>query len=90
MCTDITEHAALTGSAKGPQGWFTATTAEVAYDHPTHATVEHAIMVSVRDGDADGHRRVAVELDRDSARDLAGALLRAADAADEYESDRSE
>ncbi len=88
MCTDITEHATLTGSAKGPQGWFTAASAEVAYDHPTHATVEHAIMVSVRDGDADGQQRVAVELDRSSARDLARALLRAADAADDYEGDR--
>jgi hypothetical protein len=69
----------ITGSAKGPQGWFRATDASVYFDHPTHALADHTLNVDVRrpaDGTA---QRVALELTADSARRLAETILRVLD-----------
>jgi hypothetical protein len=76
MCTYVTETLTITGSAKGPTGWFRATDASVYFDHPTHALAEHTLNVDVRrpaDGTA---QRVALELTADSARVLAETILR--------------
>lgn len=75
MCTYRTETLAVTGSAKGPNGWFRATDASVYYDHPVHAVADHTLNVDLR-RPADGPAaRVALELTADSARDLAHAIL---------------
>jgi hypothetical protein len=76
MCTYVTETLAITGIAKGPQGWFRATDASVYFDHPTHALADHTLNIDVRrplDGAA---QRVAIELTAASARDLAETILR--------------
>ena len=79
MCTYVTETLAITGSAKGPQGWFRATDASVYFDHPTHALADHTLNVDVR-RPADGTgQRVALELTAESARDLAETILRVLD-----------
>ena len=79
MCTYVTETLPLTGSAKGPQGWFRATDASVYFDHPQHALADHTLNIDVRrpaDGTA---QRVALELTADSARNLAETILRVLD-----------
>jgi Family of unknown function (DUF6295) len=74
MCTYATENVAVSGSAKGPEGWFTLSRATVYFDHPFHAPLEHSLNIDFADR-AEPTRRVAVELSASSARALAGAIL---------------
>ena len=70
MCSYIVEKARLTGSAKGASGWMRVDTANVYYDHPWHAPLDHALSMDFI-CEADGAReRVAVELSRESALEL--------------------
>jgi hypothetical protein len=70
MCSYIVEKAALRGSAKGPSGWMRIDTANVYYDHPFHAPMDHALAIDFV-CEADGAReRVAVEISRESALEL--------------------
>lgn len=86
MCTNIVEHAALTGSGKGASGWFPVASAHVTYDHPFHIDLEHALNIDFTN-DAEGvDARVAVELTLDSAKSLANAILAAVERAERYES----
>jgi hypothetical protein len=80
MCSYIVEKAALTGCAKAEGTWRPITTAVVAVDHPSHATLDHALIVDfVHDGRPVGER-VALELSVASARDLITAMQTALDA----------
>ena len=46
MCTYIVMKAALRdSSAKGPKGWMSVDTANVYYDHPAHAPLDHALGI---------------------------------------------
>lgn len=82
MCTYHTEHLALSGSSgKGPEGWFSLREASVYYDHPVHAPAAHTVNVDFLNRELGPSARVAVELDPSAARDLARALLEAADMA---------
>ena len=83
MCTTISHQAAICGSGKGPDGWFRLDHVHVGYDHPFHAQVEHAVNIDFTDRTG---TRVAVELTRESARELVGQLLATLDEADAYES----
>ena len=77
MCSYITEKTPVVGSAKGPRGWMRIDTANVYFDHPYHAPLDHALaidFVSERDGATE---RVAIELSAESAR----ALIRSIEAA---------
>lgn len=74
MCTYTTERIELRGSAKGPQGWFTATTASVYYDHPVHAPAGHTLNIDVLAPAEGPSARVALELTAESARALAAAI----------------
>jgi hypothetical protein len=85
MCTTIAHKQVITGSGKGPQGWFVLDHAYVGYDHPTHAPFEHALSIDFVSEAAGAGARVAVELSRESARALTASLLAALDAADAYE-----
>ena len=70
MCSYITEQAGIVGSAKGSGGWMKVDTANVYFDHPFHATLDHTLnidFVNVADG---GSERVAVEISAESARAL--------------------
>jgi hypothetical protein len=77
VCSYIVEKAALSGSAKGPNGWMRIDTANVYFDHPYHAPLDHALGIDFV-CEADGAReRVAVELSADSARELVKKILAA-------------
>jgi hypothetical protein len=67
MCSYIVEKTKVVGSAKGPSGWMRIDTANVYYDHPYHAALDHALGIDFV-CEADGAReRVAVEISRESA-----------------------
>lgn len=85
MCTTINQTAAVSGSAKGADGWFAVREVSVGYDHPVHAAEEHAILVDFVDRQAGPRARVAVELTRDSARRLVEQLAATLELADDYE-----
>lgn len=77
MCTYIVEKARISGSGKGAQGWFELRQANVYYDHPYHAPLEHALNIDfVNEAEGVG-ARVAVELTPDSARELVRSILAA-------------
>ena len=77
MCSYITEKADLFGSAKGVDGWFRIDRANVYYDHPYHAPLDHSLNIDFVN-EADGApRRVAIEISAESAR----ALIRSIEAA---------
>jgi hypothetical protein len=77
MCTYQTEHVDVSGSAKGPSGWFRLSSASVYFDHPTHYPADHSLNIDFLNLDGETPARVAVELDPSSARDLARAILEA-------------
>jgi len=82
MCSYIVEKAKLSGSAKGPSGWMRVDTANVYYDHPYHAPLDHALgldFICEADG---GRERVAVELSRESALALIAAIQAALQSGD--------
>jgi len=77
MCSYIVEKTAVSGSAKGPSGWMRIDTANVYFDHPYHASLDHALAIDFV-CEADGaQERVAVELSAESARALVKNILAA-------------
>ena len=76
MCTYQTERIAVEGSGKGPAGWFALTSASVYFDHPVHARPDHTLNIDFLDREAGPAARVAVELGRESAAQLAEAIMR--------------
>jgi len=77
MCSYIIEKTAVVGSAKGPNGWMRIDTANVYFDHPYHAPLDHALAIDFV-CEADGAKeRVAVELSAESARALVKNILAA-------------
>jgi hypothetical protein len=85
MCSYVTVPADISGSAKGPDGWFSVTSASVYFDHPFHAPLEHSLNIDFLDPSRGPGARVAVELSAESARALVrcieSALQAAGDAA---------
>ena len=81
MCTYLTEKVSITGSGKGPAGWFTVTDASVYFDHPVHAPAEHTLNIDFIDPASGPSARVAVELTADSARALIKAIQATLDSA---------
>ncbi len=81
MCTYITETAKVVGSAKGPKGWMRIETANIYFDHPFHAPLDHSLNIDFV-GEVEGSmQRVAVELSaelgaRTHPADRSGARLR--------------
>lgn len=84
MCTGITETATVSGSGKGPEGWFKLKQVHVSYDHPSDANLEHALNIDFVNPGSGPSARVAVELDVESARKLAGAIMTALSRAETY------
>ncbi len=82
MCTNIAEKTDLSESAKGPNGWFAVDKAYVAFDHPLHAPLDHALTLDFVHEASGVGARVAVELDAGSARRLAGSILAAVEEAE--------
>jgi hypothetical protein len=70
MCSWIVEKARIEGSAKGPEGWFDVRQANVYYDHPYKAPMDHALIIDfVKDPNVPGNR-VSVEITAESAERL--------------------
>lgn len=70
MCTMIVHQVAVEGCGKGAGGWFDVRQANVAYDHPFHAPLEHALTIDFVNEAHGPSARVAVELTPDAAREL--------------------
>ena len=70
MCTYITEKAKITGSGKGPNGWFPITEARVYYDHPFYHPADHTLNIDLINQSIGLDARVAVELTEESAQAL--------------------
>ncbi|MBV9204861.1 MAG: hypothetical protein JO037_05555 [Actinobacteria bacterium] len=81
MCTYLTETVPVSGSGKGPSGWFRVTQASVYFDHPVHAPAEHTLNIDFLGPAAGPSARVAVELTAESARALVTAIQATLDSA---------
>ena len=81
MCSYLTVRTDVDGSAKGAQGWFRLTSANVYFDHPFHSTFDHTLNIDFADPSRGPGARVAVELSADSARRLVASIVEALDAA---------
>jgi hypothetical protein len=82
MCTMIVERVQIDGSGKGKSGWFTLDQANVSYDHPFNAALEHALNIDfVNEAQGPG-ARVAVELSAEAARSLVATILEVLDQAE--------
>lgn len=77
MCTYSVEKTAILGSAKGPSGWMKVDTANVYYDHPSHAPLDHTLNIDFVNQSSGALDRVAVELSASSARALIETILAA-------------
>ncbi len=75
MCTMIVEKAEITGSGRGPNGWFSLQQANVSYDHPYHMPLDHALNIDFVNPDDGLAARIAVELSPESARKLAETIM---------------
>jgi hypothetical protein len=81
MCSYLTVPTDIAGSAKGPQGWFSVTSANVYFDHPYHAPFAHTLNIDFADPSRGPGARVAVELSAESARRLMASISEALAAA---------
>lgn len=75
MCSYIVEQIKLTGSAKGQTGWLSVDTANVYFDHPFHASLDHALGIDFINQSEGGRERIAIEISAQSAKELAHAIL---------------
>jgi len=74
MCTMIVTQVNIEGSGKGANGWFKLREANVSYDHPFEAPMEHALNIDFVNEALGPGARVAVELSVEAARALMGAM----------------
>ena len=70
MCTMIVQQIKIDGSGKGAGGWFPLRQANVSYDHPFDAPMEHALNIDFVNETQGLGARVAVELSAEAARAL--------------------
>lgn len=82
MCTMIVEKVNINGSGKGSHGWFKLEQANVSFDHPFHAPLEHALNIDFVNQSQGPSARVAVELSEGAARELVKTILAVLDQAE--------
>lgn len=82
MCTMIVEKINMDGSGKGTSGWFKLEEANVSYDHPFNAPMEHALNIDFVNESMGPSARVAVELSEQAARELVRTILAVLDQAE--------
>jgi hypothetical protein len=75
MCTMITKKIKVEGSAKGMNGWFTVSQANVSYDHPFTAPYEYALNIDFVNEALGNSARVAIELSEPAGRELVRTIL---------------
>jgi hypothetical protein len=78
----IVEQVKIDGSGKGAAGWFTLEQANVSFDHPFHAPLEHALNIDFVNESQGLSARVAVELSEQAARELVRTILAVLDQAE--------
>ena len=81
MCTMIVNKVEIDGSGKGMSGWFTLNQANVSYDHPFDAPMEHALNIDFVNEAKGPGARVAVELSAEAAQSLVDTILTVLDRA---------
>lgn len=81
LCTMIVEKVKIDGSGKGTGGWFKLEQANVSYDHPFDAPMEHALNIDFVNESQGPAARVAVEMSEQAARDLVQIILAVLDQA---------
>ena len=74
MCTMIMHKVEIDGFGKAQQGWIGVNQANVSYDHPFHAPLEHALNIDFVNEALGPGARVAVELSESAARRLVEAI----------------
>jgi hypothetical protein len=74
MCTWIIEKANISGHGKGAADWLALTKANVYYDHPVSAPLDHALIIDFVNEAAGPGARVSVELSAESAQELVKAI----------------
>jgi hypothetical protein len=77
MCTYQTTIVDIDASGKTASGWQRLNQASVYVDHPVHFASNHAVMIDVINPLEGAQVRVALEMDAESARALAEAILTA-------------
>lgn len=82
MCTMIVQQVRIDGSGKGREGWFALDQANVSYDHPFNAPLEHALNIDFVNQAQGPGARVAVELSAEAARSLVQTILAVLDEAE--------
>jgi hypothetical protein len=75
MCTMIVQQVPVEGSGKGTTGWFAVQQANVSYDHPFNAPMDHALNIDFVNEAQGVGARVAVELSVESAKNLVETIL---------------
>jgi hypothetical protein len=83
VCTYQTELLDVHASAKTAEGWAPMTRAMVYVDHPVHFPTGHALMIDFLNPASGPSARAALEMDADSARALAQAILTSLDSVPE-------
>ncbi len=74
MCTDVTHTTDVAEGAGYASGdWIDLAKAVVSLEHSQHVSGDHALSIDFRSGDP--AKRVAVELDAESARELAYSII---------------
>jgi hypothetical protein len=71
----IVEKIKIDGSGKGANGWFQLEQANVSFDHPFRAPLEHALNIDFVNESQGTSARVAVELSEQAARELVKTIL---------------
>jgi hypothetical protein len=71
----IVEKINVDGSGKGTSGWFKLEQANISYDHPFNAPLEHALNIDFVNESMGPSARVAVELSEQAARELVRTIL---------------
>jgi Family of unknown function (DUF6295) len=74
MCTWIVEKTDILAHGKGVSDWVRLNRANVYYDHPVSAPLDHALIIDFVDEAAGPGTRVSVELSAESARALIQAI----------------
>ncbi|HRW10639.1 MAG TPA: DUF6295 family protein [Caldilineaceae bacterium] len=82
MCTMIVEKVTVSGSGKASSGWFPIDQANVSYDHPFNAPLEHALNIDFVNEAMGPGARVAVELSEEAARELVKTIQAVLDRAE--------
>ena len=75
MCIDHAEATDILGAGHANGESMGLARAVVSFTHPMELDLEHALCIDFRAGTGDPSERIAVELDTDSARELAYSIL---------------